>query len=148
MNYWRMQLHPADPQRAGFHAAQSLCAGFIGLDFEQDEGDLMRATRQNLPAKHRDYWGFAHDMTIGDKVLIILHHFPFAVATVDGDYNYIRQPVPEIGVWFRHFRRVKDVQFYSDRVTNAGKWEQLKMTDTLARLQDTQSQSYQIIDSW
>ena len=67
---------------------------------------------------------------------------------MDGDYNYIRQPVPEIGVWFRHFRRVKDVQLYSDRVTNASKWEQLKMTDTLARLQDTQSQSYQLIDSW
>lgn len=148
MNYWRMQLHPADPKRAGFHAAQSLCAEFIGLDFEQDEGDLMRATRQNLPAKHRDYWGFAHDMVRGDKVLIISHHFPFALATVDGDYNYIRQPVPEIGVWFRHFRRVKDVQLYSDRVTNAAKWEQLKMTDTLARLQDTHSQSYQLIDSW
>ena len=95
-----------------------------------------------------DYWGFAHDMAIGDRVLIISHHFPFALATVAGDYNYIRQPVPEIGVWFRHFRRVKDVQLYSDRVTNAANWQQLKMTDTLARLQDAQSQSYQLIDSW
>ena len=47
--------YPADPQRAGFHAAQSLGAGFIGLDFEQDEGDLMRAKRKNLPAKPCGY---------------------------------------------------------------------------------------------
>jgi hypothetical protein len=143
-----MQLHPSDPQRSAFHAAQSLCAGFIGLDFEQDEGDLMRATQQNLPTKHRDYWGFAHDMNIGDRVLIISHHFPFALATVAGEYNYIRQPVPEIGVWFRHFRRVEDVRLYADSVTNAAKWQPLKMTDTLARLQDTQSQSYQLIHNW
>lgn len=61
-------------------------------------------------------------------MLIISHHFPFALATVAGDYNYIRQAVPEIGVWFRHFRRVKEVQLYSDRVTNAANWQQLKMT--------------------
>ena len=41
---------------------------------EHDEGDLRRAKRQNLPAKRRDYWGFAHDIAVGDKVLIISHH--------------------------------------------------------------------------
>lgn len=143
-----MQLHPSDRKRSAFHAAQSLCASFIGLDFEEDEGDLKRATREKLPSKHRDYWSFAHDMRIGDKVLIISHHFPFALTTVAGDYNYIRQPVPEIGVWFRHFRRVKDVKLYSDRVTNAANWQQLTMTDTIARLQDTQSDSFKLIDSW
>jgi hypothetical protein len=148
MNYWRMQLHPGKPHKAVFYAAQSLCAGFIGLDFEQDEGDLMRAKAEKLPAKHRDYLAFAYDMAVGDKVLIICHHFPFALVTVDGDYNYVRNPVPEIGVWFRHFRRISDVQFYSDRVTNANNWQQIKMTDTIARLQDVQSASYELIRSW
>lgn len=31
---------------------------------------------------------FAKNMSVGDKVLIIVHHFPFAVVTVDGEYNY------------------------------------------------------------
>jgi len=53
MNYWRMQLHPADPQRAGFHATQSFVCRIH--DFEQDKGDLMRAKRKNLPAKPCGY---------------------------------------------------------------------------------------------
>jgi hypothetical protein len=111
MGYWRMQLHPAQAAFASRHAAQSLCAGFIGLDFIQDVGDLMRTTQQNLPPNQRDYWHFAHVMPVGDKTLIIAHHFPLALATVAGEYNYIRTPVPEIGVWFRHFRRVSDVKY-------------------------------------
>jgi hypothetical protein len=87
-------------------------------------------------------------MAVGDKVLIICHHFPFALVTVDGDYNYVRNPVPEIGVWFRHFRRIRDLQLYSDRVTNANNWQQIKMTDTIARLQDVKSASYELIQSW
>lgn len=43
---------------------------------------------------------------MGDVVLIMAHNFPFALVTVSGDYNYIRTPDPEIGVWFRHFRRI------------------------------------------
>ena len=44
-------------------------------------------------------------MTEADRVLIVVHHFPFALAMVDGEYNYIRNVAPEIGVWFRHFRK-------------------------------------------
>ncbi len=83
-----------------------------------------------------------------DQVLIISHHFPFALVTVEGSYNYIRQTVPELGVWFRHFRRVKDVRLYSDYVTNAASWEQLTMTDTISPLRDPNSASYNLIKSW
>ena len=33
MNYWRIQLHPSDPEQSARHASESLAAGFIGLDF-------------------------------------------------------------------------------------------------------------------
>ena len=78
------------------------------------------------------YVDFAKNMEIEDKVLIIVHHFPFAVVTVSGDYNYIRNTEPEIGVWFRHFRRIKYPVFYSDYFTNARSWEQYVMTDTIS----------------
>ena len=85
-------------------------------------------------------------MGIDDKVLIIVHHFPFAIATVDGEYNYIRTPVKEIGVWFRHFRRIKNLSYYGDFVTNARNWEPIKMTDTISPLRDHSTQSYRLIE--
>lgn len=148
MAYWRMQLHPDRPKEALRYCVESLAAGYIGLDFRQDIGDLMKADRTCLPENQSDYWLFAHEMGVGDTVLIIAHHFPFALATVSGEYNYIRRTSPEIGVWFRHFRQVKDVRYYGDFVTNAGKWRQLKMTDTIAPLRDRQSQSYLLIEEW
>ncbi len=148
MTYWRMQVHPAQPALATRHTVQSLAAGFIGLDFVQEVGDMMRCTQQDLPAGQRDYWHFAHGMAIGDKVLIIAHNFPLALATVAGDYNYIRTTVPELGVWFRHFRRVQDVKYYGDLVTNAHNWQQLVMTDAISILNNPGSQSYQLIQTW
>lgn len=148
MTNWRMQLHPSEPSLAAQHAYDSLAAGFIGLDFVTDVGDLMRTQQSQLPTGQRDYWAFAHEMAIDDRVLIIAHHFPLALATVAGDYNYIRRPEPELGVWFRHFRRVRGVRYYADRVTNAGSWQQLTMTDTISPLRDPNSASYRLIESW
>lgn len=148
MAYWRMQLHPNQPGGALKYSVESLAAGYIGLDFLAEVGDLTSATQSALPENQRDYWAFAHEMAIGDRVLIIVHHFPFAVATVVGEYNYIRSPAPEIGVWFRHFRRVDHVQYYGDRVTNAQSWEQIRMTDTISPLRNPESMSYRLIDSW
>ena len=143
-----MQIHPNENQRASLHGAQSLSAKFIGLDFRHEVGDMMRITQQDLPEHQRAYWAFAHSMSIGDRVLIISHHFPFALVTVAGDYNYIREPVPEIGVWFRHFRRVEDVRYYSDFVTNAKKWQQIKMTGTISPIHASASAPYRLIESW
>ena len=108
----------------------------------------MRASQAVLPTKHKDYWAFAHEMAIDDRVLVIAHHFPVALATVAGEYNYIRRPEPELGVWFRHFRRVKDVRYYADRVTNVASSQQLTMTDTISPLRDPNSASYKLISSW
>lgn len=148
MAYWRMQLHPDTPGESVIRATESLSAGFIGLDFEHDVGDLERTKQSKLPRQHRKYWAFAHKMACDDTVLIIAHHFPFALVTIAGNYNYIKEPVPEIGVWFRHFRQVKDVHYYADRVKNASSWKQIRMTDAISPLHDPKSQSYKLIANW
>jgi hypothetical protein len=148
MPYWRMQLHPNERGAAARHAIESLSAGFIGLDFERDLGDLSLAQASALPDGQKDYIQFARDMKKDDLVLIIVHHFPFALAIIDGEYNYIKNPEPKIGVWFRHFRRVREVKYYSDATTNAAAWQQLRMTDTISPLYDPNSKSYRLIESW
>ena len=146
MNYWRMQLHPNEAEIAAYYASESLSAGFIGLDFATDVGDLLAEEHQTILDIQKDYVAFAKDMQKEDKVLIIVHHFPFAVVTVAGDYNYIRRTEPELGVWFRHFRRIKDVIYFADYNTNAKLWEQYIMTDTISILRDPNSKSYKLIE--
>ncbi len=146
MNYWRMQLHPDEAESSASYASQSIAAGFIGLDFATEVGDLLAEKQQNIMATQKDYLAFAKEMQIGDKVLIIAHHFPFAVVTVDGEYNYIRRTDPNLGVWFRHFRRVKEVIYYADYNTNARSWEQYTMTDAISILIDPNSKSFRLIE--
>jgi len=148
MIYWRMQLHPATPGEALRYAVESIAAGHIGLDFETEVGDLRATKKPELPANQKDYWAFAHEMEIGDPVLVIVHHFPFALVTVSGDYNYIRQATPELRVWFRHFRPIENARYYGDFKTNAASWEQLKMTDTISPLRNPSSKSYRLIEEW
>jgi hypothetical protein len=134
---------------AAHHAVESLSAGFVGLDFSGDYGDLsLLSNASTLPTGQKDYLQFARVMAKGDLVLIILHHFPFALAVIDGDYNYIKNPEPEIGVWFRHFRRIRDAKYYADFVTNASSWEKVVMTDTISPLNNRNSKSYRIIEKW
>jgi hypothetical protein len=148
VTYWRMQLHPSESEGAVKHTVESLAAGYIGLDFEEDVPDLMTLRQDALPANQRNYWAFAHEMDVGDRVLLFTHHYPFALARIAGPYNYIRATAPEIGVWFRHFRRVDDVRYYGDCVTNAREWEHLVMTATITPLRETTSGSYKLIRRW
>lgn len=148
MTYWRMQLHPSEPRGAVQHTVNSLSAGYIGLDFARPVPDLLTIPQSSLPSNQRNYWGFAHEMDIGDRVLLFTHHFPFALVRVAGDYNYIREHAPEIGVWFRHFRRVDDIRYYGDRVTDARKWAQTVMTATITPLRKRRSASFQLIEDW
>jgi len=143
-----MQLHPSESGGAVQHTVESLTAGYIGLDFSADVPDLLTTSQGALPDSQRNYWAFAHEMDIGDRVLLFTHHFPFALATVSGEYNYIRSIAPEIGVWFRHFRKVDEVRYYGDFVTNARNWEPITMTATITPLRDPHSASYQLIEHW
>lgn len=82
-----MQLHPNFPGKSTDHTIHSLSAGYVGLDFKVDVGDLLRADYDSLPQEEKVQWAFAHEMAIGDKVLVFVHHYPFALATVCGEYN-------------------------------------------------------------
>jgi hypothetical protein len=148
MTYWRMQLHPHEAGEAIRHTVESLSAGYIGLDFPTDVPDMLTVQQSTLPQKRRSYWKFAHEMDKGDWVLLFVHHYPFALVRVDGPYNYIRSAAPEIGVWFRHFRRVADVRYYGDFETDARKWKPITMTATITPLRRRLSASYRLIERW
>lgn len=148
MAYWRMQLHPAVPGQAVRYCVESLAAGYIGLDFDEDVGDLTYVHQEDLPSNERDYWLFAHKMERKDIVLIMAHHFPFALARVKGDYNYIRKTEQRLGLWFRHFREVEDVRYYADFVTNASIWQSIQMTGTIQKLHSPESESFKLIEKW
>jgi hypothetical protein len=143
-----MQVHPNEPMNAVKYTVASLSAGYIGLDFIEDVPDLLTITQESLPEKQRNYWAFAHEMKVGDQVLLFAHHFPLALVRVAGEYNYIRTTAPEIGVWFRHFREIEDVRYYGDFVTDARKWEYISMTATITPLRDHKTRSYQLIEEW
>jgi hypothetical protein len=143
-----MQLHPDEAEGAIRHTVECLSAGYIGLDFAVDVPDLMTVTQDSLPPNQRNYWGFAHEMVLGDQVLLFAHHYPFALVEVAGEYNYIRARSQEIKVWCRHFRTIRDVRYFGDFVTNARSWEPLTMTATLTPLRDRGSSSFQLIERW
>jgi len=150
MQYWRMQLHPSKSNDAMRYAVESVAAGFIGLDFKGKVGDLRREDRGKITESQQDYLAFAKKMKRGDRVLIIVHHFPFALVTVAGRYNYIARRDPQMGVWFRHFRRInrKKTRYFADRYTNARKWQPHTMTDAISPLKKETGQSYRSIESW
>jgi hypothetical protein len=148
MTFWRMQLHPGESLGAIQYTVESLSAGYIGLDFMLDVPDMLTTSQSALPESQRNYWAFANEMQIGDRVLLFTHHFPFALARVSGDYNYIRSIAPEIGVWFRHFRKVDEIRYYGDFVTNVRNWEPITMTATITPLRDPNTASYQLIERW
>jgi hypothetical protein len=143
-----MQLHPSESNDAIKYTVESLSAGYVGLDFAGDVPDLLTVTKDALPENQRSYWAFAHEMAVGDHILLFAHHFPFALVQVSGDYNYIRIRAPEIGVWFRHFRPVTEIRYYGDYATDARRWEPITMTATITPLRDPTSASYRLIDEW
>jgi hypothetical protein len=54
-----MQPHPSSPGDAVAHAIANLAAGYIGLDFAGEVGDLLVADKSSLPANQKDYWARA-----------------------------------------------------------------------------------------
>lgn len=149
VQYWRMQLHPDSATFSSFYAYTSIAKGFIGLDFkkESNAGDLLRLQDDDSLGYQKSYLPFAREMNIGDIVLIISHHNPIAVVKITSEYNYIRQVIPELGIWFRHFRQIdKDnIIYYSDFETNKNNYVSIKMTNTISPLRNDDTQSIQLI---
>jgi hypothetical protein len=148
MTYWRMQLFPGHSKNPIKDAVESISAGYIGLDFGNRVPDLLTETQEKLPENHKNYWAFGQEMKIGDNVLLFAHHFPLALVRVAGEYNYIRDIAPEIGVWFRHFRKIDEVRYYGDFITDARKWQQISMRGTISPLRNPTSKTYKLIEKW
>lgn len=148
MAYWRMQLHPDEAKYSSYYAHESIAKGFIGLGFATEVGDLLCDQKNNILDRQKNYTVFATDMHIGDKVLIMSHHVPLAVVTISSDYNYIRTPLKNLGVWFNHFREIdtQSIVYYSDYLTNIKDWESITMTNTISQLKTPSSKSYQLIE--
>ena len=147
MAYWRMQLHPDDSTFSSFYAYQSIAKGFIGLGFANENiGDLLELDDISKLGKQSVYLPFATQMQKDDIVLIMSHNNPLAVVKVNGNYNYIRETLPELGVWFNHFRTIdkNGIIYYSDVVTNVKAQESIPMTNTISSLSE-ETQSYQLI---
>jgi hypothetical protein len=155
-----MQLHPTDdPDPAVGYAVQALARCLIGFGYRKDPGDLTRLDLSSpLPAgvtKHDVE--FATRMAVGDKVLVLVHQYPFALVTVASEYFYLRPPasakvgrvvLQELGVWFNHFRGVRDVRYYADWVKDPGKWIKVGRAATIQRLVEPETTSFKLIQSW
>jgi hypothetical protein len=148
MTYWRMQVHLDDSRTTVRDTVTSIAGGYIGIDAPCDARDLGTVLRDALPASQREAWSFAQEMAIGDRVLVFVHHFPFALVRIAGRYNHVRAPIPELGIVFRHFRRVDDARYYADLAPNPREWESIAMTERVVPLRDPNSLSYQLIERW
>lgn len=146
MAYWQMKLHPNEPAKALEHTINSLCRKYIGLDFEHFYGDLAVATPEDIGHQRR-YQVFATEMKEEDLVLIVVHRRPFALVEVVGPYNYLKtDPEKTLGVWFRHFRRIKFHGYYADCHVNPGGWPFIRTPGAISRIRRREYR--EIIDQW
>jgi len=142
-----MQLHPKAPGGSARHAAESLSAGFVGLDSDWDVGDLCRAKYDDLPSEEKNQWAFAYEMVEGDHVLIFCHH-SVCSGKNSGTVQLHKESSAGNRCVVRHFRRVDSVRCYGDFKTNVAGWKPLTMTSTLTPLRKSESGSQQLIDEW
>ena len=150
--FWRMQLHPDDKRYSFEHAVRSLAAGYIGLGFRDEPGDLTKInSKEELKKISKDqgqYLPFCNEMQIGDIVLVISHHYPVALCEVTGHYNYVKEQSEEIGVWFNHFRGIEVLSYAADYETDLKKLKSLKMTDTIIQLKNEEKENWIFIREW
>jgi hypothetical protein len=146
-----------EPRVALRHTVTCLAANLIGLDFGEysgptrpgdDVGDLLYVDPASLPETQRAFRAFATDMQEDDYVLVMAHNFPFALCRVAGPYKYVREIPQEPKIWFHHCRRVEDVRYYGDLVTDAHAWQRLPTPQTLARVSDEDGPVFQLIRRW
>jgi hypothetical protein len=154
VQFWRMQLHPGNADQATRYAVQCLATGVVGFDYGEDPGDLvaLNGSRKSHNINPHEI-EFASENLIGDKVLVLVHHHPFALATIASDYYYLRaKTLAEreelFGVWCNHIRRVRDIRYYSDWVKDPNNWESFHKCPTIQKLVDPQSASYKPIQRW
>ena len=69
--------------------------------------------------------------------------------SVAGPYEYVREIAPERKTWFHHFRRVDDIRYYGDFVTNARAWKPIPTPMTIGRIDaHGRGSVFQLIREW
>lgn len=64
--------------------------------------------------------------------MVVARHYPRALVPITGPNSYIRASKEELGVWFRHFRKVQLLGYYANLATRPTKWEKTIMTNTIS----------------
>lgn len=150
MRYWRMQLHPDEPEYATYYTVECLMNSYIGLGFEGADKDLSSIDYNSLETTPNNIYAFVHDISKDDWILIFHHNAPFALVTELGPYNFIKMNVPEMNIWFRHFRRFnkEKLSFYYDVFkTGINKHSGIKMTNTFSEASED-SETVKLIKEW
>ncbi|WP_061243625.1 hypothetical protein [Leptospira interrogans] len=148
MKYWRMQLHPDDQSLATDYTVKCLTNNYVGLDFPSGSYDLSEYDIDKLEAFPNNIRAFAKQITYNDYILIFHHNIPFALITEIGNYNYLKEVIPEMGIWFRHFRRFKKISYFND-VYKQGKDEHYKITmaNTISEASED-TKTVELIKDW
>lgn len=131
-NIWRMQLHPNESSRSMEHTTRCLAAGYVGLGFDNDPGDLAALPASDLDTKTNNIHAFVHEIQREDRIVIFSRNRPLAMVSDIGPYNFIREPVPELRIWFRHFRQFSKLSWYADAIGNTPPEPQIVMTNTFS----------------
>jgi len=148
-----MQLHPNDKELASFYTNKCLGMNYVGVDFEEDPGDLTKISSEELNTKKytnpNNFRAFASEVLENDYILIMLHNMPHALVTEIQDYNYIKNQVEEMGIWFRHFRRFMKISYFGDiyKSKNDLLNSSLIMTNTFSGVTED-SESGRLITEW
>lgn len=159
MKYWRMNLHPTDEKLQMKCVTESLAAGFIGLGFDvgADPGDLDKINPDDprvSPQANKTYWSI-QKIEQNDFVAIFAHNEPIALVKVIEEYNYIKKSLPELGIWFNHFRRIErdKINYFADLDSYKQKELITLYGDNITKMtiqghQDPEKEIYQFIEKW
>ena len=145
--YWRMQLHPNDPDNSMLYTVQCLAHGFIGLDFGKETKNLEIADISLLPPSEKRFVPFAKEMKSGDIVLIMSHNKPLALVKVIGEYVYIAG-YRQSSVWCHHYRPVKVLGYYADWGGGTEYLKSIGKSSTIQKIEKQTGPFYKFVDEW
>lgn len=143
-----MQLHPNDSAYATDYTVKCLSKNYVGLDFDDDKSDLTTYDDSELETFPNNIRAFAKAISKDDIIIIFHHNIPFALVTEIEEYNYIKKVIPEMEIWFRHFRRFNKISYFND-VYKQGKNEHymLAMTNTISEASED-TKTVDLIKDW
>ncbi len=107
-----------------------------------------KAEKVLAKSNHTNYLKFAHEINIGDYVLIAPHSAPLALCVVASDYICDRLAKGREGIVFRHFRFVKSHTFFA-HVFSRKEWPDWNLSGqgTIGQINE-RNQAFELIEKW